>query len=89
MTLQQGFSSGSSDVVLPTYGGRGGHPVLLSGAFVSQLAQLPVEHPESRLDHQIRALPESRVSRVEVRDPRVLDNLNTPEDFARHRRESS
>lgn len=88
MALQQKFVEASFDVVLPTYGGRGGHPVLLSGAFVSQLASLAVDHPESRLDRQIHALAVDRVARVEVKDPRVLDNLNTPEDFARHRRES-
>lgn len=89
MALQQKFAEASPDVVLPTYGGRGGHPVLLSSAMVSALIGLPVDHPDSRLDRQIHALPVDRVARVEVKDPRVLDNLNTVEDFARHQRGSS
>jgi len=88
MALQQKFADDSSEVVLPTYGGRGGHPVLLSSSMVQALAALPVDHPDSRLDRQIHALSADRVGRVEVKDPRVLDNLNTAEDFARHGRES-
>jgi molybdenum cofactor cytidylyltransferase len=88
MALQQRFSEGGAEVVMPVVEGRGGHPVLLSAEMVTRLLQLALEHPESRLDHQIRALPEDRVARIEVKDRRVLDNLNTAEDFARHRRGS-
>jgi CTP:molybdopterin cytidylyltransferase MocA len=86
--LRQAFSSSSVDVAMPVYDGRGGHPVLLSGDLVASLQGLPVDGPHSRLDRQIHALPHERIARVEVKDPRVLDNLNTAEDFARHGRGS-
>jgi molybdenum cofactor cytidylyltransferase len=66
------------DACVPTLDARGGHPVLLSPAFVGRLRALA---PAARLDAEIRASP--RVVRVPVADPRVQMNLNAPEDWAR------
>lgn len=63
----------------PTYGGRGGHPVVLGPAALAQLDGLPKEFP-------LRAAPFRgglAEARVPVDDPGVLDNTNTPADFLR------
>ncbi|MGE0616078.1 MAG: NTP transferase domain-containing protein [Bacteriovoracia bacterium] len=57
---------------------QGGHPVLLRGTLGVGTAA-----DGSRLDVFLRALPRESVRRVRVEDQRVLQNLNTPEDFAR------
>lgn len=82
--LQRKGAEAPVDAVIPTYQGRGGHPVLLSAGMVEKLLKLPADHPDSRLDHQLHQLPLDRICRAEVKDPRVLDNLNTTEDFVRH-----
>jgi CTP:molybdopterin cytidylyltransferase MocA len=82
--LEQEASLRGSDVALPVHHGKGGHPVRLSLPFARQLLALSPLDPDARLDHQIHRLPSSRISRVEVEDPRVLANLNTSDDFARH-----
>jgi CTP:molybdopterin cytidylyltransferase MocA len=67
-------------ISVPVFQGRGGHPVRLSRSFMQKLADLPAQDPSARLDHQIRAAG-PLVDRVEVQDPGVLSNFNTPGDF--------
>jgi CTP:molybdopterin cytidylyltransferase MocA len=59
--------------------GRGGHPILLGGALLRELAALDPEDPASRLDYVLRDLaaraPE-RLRRVAAADPSVSLNLN-------------
>ena len=64
--------------VSPTYQGRGGHPVLLSAVLAANLRTLNPDHSDSRLDHQLKA---ARARRLEVADPQVVLNLNTPESW--------
>ncbi|MBI3298489.1 MAG: nucleotidyltransferase family protein [Elusimicrobia bacterium] len=60
------------EAVVPTHGGGGGHPVLLSPFLREPLAVLP---PESgRLDHFLRG---RRTFRVEVPYPCVVENWNS------------
>jgi CTP:molybdopterin cytidylyltransferase MocA len=75
--LEQALQAGV-DAVVPVLEGRGGHPVLLSPAFIAHLRKLP---SDSRLDREIQA--SAHVVRVAVDDARVRMNLNTPEDWAR------
>jgi CTP:molybdopterin cytidylyltransferase MocA len=67
---------------IPTIEGRGGHPVFLSGGLLAKLAALPPEHPDSRLDRQLRLLSD-RIERIEVDDRLIISNLNTPDEWAR------
>jgi CTP:molybdopterin cytidylyltransferase MocA len=71
---------GSIDAVLPRYGDRGGHPVLLSLAMARHLTSVPLDGADDRHDMQLRLLPPERVLRVEVADPLVVLDLNTPAD---------
>jgi CTP:molybdopterin cytidylyltransferase MocA len=67
---------------VPTFEGRGGHPVLLAGTFLARLLDVPLDAEHARLDHQLRALAPHELARVAVNDPRVVMNINTPADVA-------
>lgn len=69
--------------VVPEYGDRRGHPVLLAAPLAALLVAMPVDAPESRLDVQLRALPARTRLVTVVDDPRVLLNLNTTDDVRR------
>jgi len=71
---------------IPMYEGRGGHPVLLNASLFSRFETLASDDPEARLDTQIRKLPSTSVRRVEVIDPSVRVDINTPEELARYLR---
>ncbi len=67
------------DVVLPTLEGRTGHPVVLS----PRAARALIEAPTSRTPRDVLE-PFARVT-VEVSDPGVCGNVNTPADLERWR----
>ncbi|MDH4196336.1 MAG: nucleotidyltransferase family protein [Candidatus Aminicenantes bacterium] len=69
-------------IIIPTSGGRRGHPVLVATKYGRAVAsldpaiglrQLRLEHPDDVLE-------------VEVGDPAVLRDLDTPEDYEREKR---
>ncbi len=71
--LSQGLRSAKASV--PTYQGKGGHPVLLSNALVKELQTL--SPTETRLNEVLKKLgPE--VARVEVDSMLILENYNLP-----------
>lgn len=76
LLLRAAVSDGAS-AAIPTFSGRGGHPVLLGAALVA--AARDADPARDRLDHLLRAAP--GVARVPVADERVVKNLNTPEDL--------
>lgn len=67
-------------VVQPTIENHGGHPVLLSAAFCKAIRNRVLDE-KARLDYMIRELKEEALLRVEVNEPSIRMNLNTPEDF--------
>ena len=66
-------------VIVPTFGGRGGHPTLFPAALLGELAGLP-DHEGARA--LLRRYPE-RVRRLAVADPAVARDVDTREDLAR------
>ena len=68
----------SALITIPTHQGKGGHPIILDGSLVDDLLSIQEETLglkaviERRQDH---------VQRVEVEDPEVLWDLNTPEQY--------
>ena len=62
---------------IPTYGGRGGHPVLWRSAVRADVLDLRSDAPLRSL------LPEFgiQVVRVSVDDPGVVTNVDTPEEY--------
>jgi molybdenum cofactor cytidylyltransferase len=65
--------------IIPTYEGRGGHPVLIRPSAAREVARLPVEASlrlvARRLGPQVRRLP--------VEDPFVLANVDSREEYDR------
>jgi CTP:molybdopterin cytidylyltransferase MocA len=81
-----GAFSHSLDAVIPRYQSRGGHPVLLSGGFLSRLADVPLSSPLARLDLQIQALPVKRITFVPVQDKDICLNMNVLDEFQTYTR---
>ena len=74
--VDAGDGSGYS-IVIPTYKGRGGHPFLLSRDVWQEMADTPMEggaRPVVRRDR-------SRVLRLEVDDPGIHTDVDTPDDY--------
>ena len=67
-----------SRILVPTYVGRRGHPILIPESYLDALGTLD---PERGLRHLLE-IHASGVTEVPVTDPGILANLNTPEDYA-------
>jgi molybdenum cofactor cytidylyltransferase len=76
----EALSRSRAEACVPTYIGRGGHPVRLSDSFLRRIRQTTPYGADSRLDRQIHLLG-SDADRLEVDDPTILTNLNTPADW--------
>lgn len=66
-------------VVIPTYGGRNGHPILLE---VKLKGEILTMDPEQGLRQVVRAHLD-QVARVEVSSHAVLEDCDLPEDYDR------
>ena len=69
-------------VAVPVHEGHGGHPVLVSPAFAKRLVLLSPDAADARLDTQIGALDASARVEVQLDEPVVLLDLNTPDEWA-------
>jgi len=65
------------DLVVPVHGGRAGHPVLLARRLFPRVLALAPDEPLRTLTRTCRR------TEVEVDDPGVLLDLDTPEDLRR------
>lgn len=68
-----------SAITVPTFQGRRGHPVLFGRAVFKELLAVPAGQGARSV---VGADP-GRVREVEVFDPAVLDDIDTPEDYER------
>ncbi len=69
----------NADVAIPTFQGRNGHPVLLNKTVINAIIR------NSNLDIQFRELINSFSHiQIEVNDPGILVNINTPEDYSKY-----
>lgn len=67
--------SATGDMIIPTFGGRKGHPLLMAG----DLAQELLKEPDSS---SLRAFIQRKgYSPVEVADEGILWDIDTPEDY--------
>ncbi|AGA27577.1 nucleotidyltransferase family protein [Singulisphaera acidiphila] len=66
-------------ILTPTFQGRRGHPIVLPWAMALKSRELP----QSAGLNSLVALHASEVVEVEVAEPGVLDDLDTPEDYQR------
>ncbi len=75
------YGDGSKGIVIPTYNGKHGHPIIVSVGFVEEIMQLDEASPEG-----LRAFINAHKGdwlEVPVETPGVLEDMDTPEDYAR------
>jgi molybdenum cofactor cytidylyltransferase len=68
-------SASGGTYVMPVFGGRGGHPVLLSKEVIGEIVN------NDRLKDFREALEKFRRVEIACNNPEVLLNINTPEDY--------
>ena len=73
-------------ITVPTYRGRGGHPVVLSASLIPEMAEISEETLGLKAVVKRHA---ADTRRVEVDSPEVLLDLNTPQEYDRARRTAS
>lgn len=78
--LMEAFFTSGALLVAPAFGGRRGHPVIFGAALFPEL--LEPELPEGARS-VVRRYLDRRVV-VEVPDPGIIIDINTPEDLQRH-----
>src|SRR5262249_31341394 len=64
-------------IVVPTSGGRRGHPILLERGIAAELLSLPADAPA----HDVVKRDPDRLLEVPVEDAEVLRDLDTPADY--------
>lgn len=77
--LLQAFWKSGKPIVIPTFGGHRGHPVLFARAVFGELLGAP---PEQGAKAVVRQDP-GRVALVPVSDEGILLDIDTPEAYAR------
>jgi molybdenum cofactor cytidylyltransferase len=75
--LLDGLRATHQPIVVPTHGGRRGHPVLFGRPVFAELLGAPDDQGARAVVHRDPA----RVAEVPVDDPAVLEDFNTPEDY--------
>lgn len=67
-----------SEIMIPTYQGRGGHPTFFRWSIAAEVATIP---PDQGINWLLKNA--QRVARIEVASEGVVCDLDTPEDYAR------
>lgn len=68
-------------IVLPNFEGKNGHPIKLSPVFWNTLLLLNRSKSDTRLDLEIKKVHANYITKIEVKDPCILKNLNTKSDW--------
>ena len=77
-TLLERHTSSFSKMSIPTYRGRGGHPIIMSASVLSEVMKIE-EETQGLLEVVRRHAGET--SRFEIDDPSLVWDLNTPEQY--------
>jgi CTP:molybdopterin cytidylyltransferase MocA len=77
IAMAQTWRRRGSAIVVPAHGGRRGHPILVASRCADEIQSLP--HDATLRDFVTQHRDDTQV--VEVNDPGVLTDLDTPEDF--------
>jgi molybdenum cofactor cytidylyltransferase len=75
------FNEGKKPIIIPTYQGKPGHPIMLSTEFEEELMQLPEDEPLG-----LKALIDrhrDEVLEVPVASPTILEDIDRPADYER------
>ena len=76
--LLERHQASSFRITIPTYGGKGGHPILIAAELFPELEE--IEEESQGLKAVVRRHAEA-TERYELDDPSVLLDLNTPEQY--------
>jgi CTP:molybdopterin cytidylyltransferase MocA len=76
-SILDAFRAGHQPIVVPTYGGKRGHPVLFGRRVFAELIGAPNDLGARAVVHRDPA----RVTEVPVEDPAILEDFNTPDDY--------
>ncbi|MFN0205417.1 MAG: NTP transferase domain-containing protein [Planctomycetota bacterium] len=66
-----------AEIVRPRYNGKCGHPVLFEASLRREILELQPDEPLRAVVHR----DPKRLTDVDVTDPEVLTNLDTPQDY--------
>ena len=72
--------NGHALVTVPTWEGKGGHPIVLSASLLDELLEI---REETLGVKALRIRHEDRTQRIDLGDPQVAVDMNTPEDYRR------
>jgi CTP:molybdopterin cytidylyltransferase MocA len=75
------FRDSGRGIVVPAWNGRRGHPMLLAARFREEVLR---QHDGVGLRGVLSAHPEE-VLEIDAGSPAVLDDMDTPEDYAREK----
>ena len=67
-------------ITIPTYGGKGGHPLVISTLLLAELMEIS---EDTRGIKAVVRRHAAETQRVEIDAPEILLDLNTPEDYHR------
>jgi CTP:molybdopterin cytidylyltransferase MocA len=65
-----------ADVIMPTFQNESGHPVLISPSVIEEIFK--VQDYELRIDLFLKRF---EIKKIEISDPNILVNINSPEDY--------
>ena len=83
-TLVARWRESDRAILIPTCGGRRGHPVFFGSDIFEEILSLG---PDQGLNTVVRRVP-SRITEVTVENPGVLRDIDTPEEFENLLREN-
>ncbi len=75
--------SGDAAITVPVWAGRRGHPAVFAGALLPELREVTEEGEGLRA---VRRAHAAETREVDLGDPRVLVDINTPESYREARR---
>jgi molybdenum cofactor cytidylyltransferase len=78
--LQQGFWRSHKQIILPTYEGKRGHPVIFHSDLFDEIRNAPAELGARAV---VRNHPDD-VFEVPVKESGVVTNIDTPEDYEKY-----
>lgn len=79
--LLRAYANGAGDLLAPAYGGRRGNPVLIGRRYFEELLDLPRGKAPRHLLRRHR----DKLRLVDVDSEAVLQDVDSPEDYERHR----
>lgn len=80
VTLLANAQKEKRPITVPVYHGRKGHPVIYTSETITKILSMEPSHTGKELFEYF----EERIDLIDVQDPAVLIDIDTPEDYERH-----